>query len=379
MDITADASSFELALFRKAASAHRPIYGNLELLPLCNMNCDMCFVRLSPEEMKRQGRLRTLEEWKSVVKEIAQEGVLFLQLTGGEPLLYPDFKELYSFIRSQGIIVTINTNGTLIDEEWADFFAKYPPRRLNITLYGKDNETYERLCHLPHGFDKAIRGIKLLRERNVDVKLNDSLAKENFHDLKALFQIADELKVPMEPASYMFPATRERSRDYQYQSRVTPKEAAHAQMIVAAHGKTPEEFKLYAQSVLDRVEQTPEGPLEPCGVTCNAGQCAFIVNWMGHLQPCIILRDPWVPVFEIGFKKGWEEIVEKTREIQVCAECNACKLRNFCSRCAAANFCETGNMHTKPTYLCEMAEEYYRLMKEVATSEVTSETISEGE
>ena len=120
MDITADASSFELALFRKAASAHRPIYGNLELLPLCNMNCDMCFVRLSPEEMKRQGRLRTLEEWKSVVKEIAQEGVLFLQLTGGEPLLYPDFKELYSFIRSQGIIVTINTNGTLIDEEWAD-------------------------------------------------------------------------------------------------------------------------------------------------------------------------------------------------------------------------------------------------------------------
>ena len=141
MDITSDATSLEKALFLKASNAERPIYGNLELLPLCNMNCDMCFVRLSPEEMKQQGRLRTLEEWKQVVREIAQEGVLFLQLTGGEPLLYPDFKELYSFIRSQGIIVTINTNGTLIDEDWADFFAQFPPRRINITLYGKDNET----------------------------------------------------------------------------------------------------------------------------------------------------------------------------------------------------------------------------------------------
>ena len=216
MDITSDATSLEKALFLKASKAERPIYGNLELLPLCNMNCDMCFVRLSPEEMKQQGRLRTLDEWKQVVREIAQEGVLFLQLTGGEPLLYPDFKELYSFIRSQGIIVTINTNGTLIDEDWADFFAQFPPRRINITLYGKDNETYERLCHLPHGFDKTIRGIKLLRERKVDVKLNGSLAKENFKDTDELFRIADELGVPMTPAAYMFPATRERKRDYLY-------------------------------------------------------------------------------------------------------------------------------------------------------------------
>ena len=373
MDITSDATSLEKALFLKASNAERPIYGNLELLPLCNMNCDMCFVRLSPEEMKQQGRLRTLEEWKQVVLEIAQEGVLFLQLTGGEPLLYPDFKELYSFIRSQGIIVTINTNGTLIDEDWADFFAQFPPRRINITLYGKDNETYERLCHLPHGFDKAIRGIKLLRERKVDVKLNGSLAKENFKDTDELFRIADELGVPMTPAAYMFPATRERKRDYLYESRVTPKEAAQASMTIVAHGKTAEEMRAYAQMKLAMVEQTEEGKLEPGGMTCHAGKCAFIVNWQGHLQPCIIMKEPWVPVFEIGFKKGWEQIVEKTKELQLCAECNACKLRHLCGKCVAANYYETGNFHTKPSYLCEMTEELLRLLKTAAQEPATSE------
>lgn len=374
MDITSDATSLEKALFLKAADAERPIYGNLELLPLCNMNCDMCFVRLSPEEMKQQGRLRTLEEWKQVVREIAQEGVLFLQLTGGEPLLYPDFKELYSFIRSQGIIVTINTNGTLIDEDWADFFAQFPPRRINITLYGKDNETYERLCHLPHGFDKAIRGIKLLRERKVDVKLNGSLAKENFKDTDELFRIADELGVPMTPAAYMFPATRERKKDYLYESRVTPKEAAQGTMAIVAHGKTAEEMRTYAQMKLAMVEQTEEGKLEPGGMTCHAGKCAFIVNWQGHLQPCIIMKEPWVPVFEIGFKKGWKQIVEKTKELQLCAECNACKLRHLCGKCVAANYYETGNFHTKPSYLCEMTEELLRLLKSVVEKPITSET-----
>ena len=76
-------------------------------------------------------------------------------LTGGEPLLFPGFKELYIELQKMGMILTINTNGTLIDEEWADFFQKYKPRRMNITLYGADDQAYEQLCHYPGGFQKT--------------------------------------------------------------------------------------------------------------------------------------------------------------------------------------------------------------------------------
>ena len=64
-----------------------------------------------------------------------------------------------------GMILTINTNGTLLGESWADFFAEYRPRRINITLYGADAASYNRLCHYPQGFDQTVRAIRLLRER----------------------------------------------------------------------------------------------------------------------------------------------------------------------------------------------------------------------
>ena len=156
------ASTMERMMMQRAKKTRTPINGSLELLPLCNMNCDMCYVRLSKEEMEAQGRLRTLQEWLEIAGQMQKSGVLFLLLTGGEPLLYPDFKELYLKLQDMGMILTINTNGTLIDEEMAAFFGKNKPRRINITLYGSDEKAYRNLCHYPGGFAKVIMGIRLL-------------------------------------------------------------------------------------------------------------------------------------------------------------------------------------------------------------------------
>ena len=76
-------SSMELAMMRKAAAMRRPIHGSLELTPLCNMNCDMCYIRLSPTEMAARGKLRTVNEWIALSEQMQRSGVLFLLLTGG--------------------------------------------------------------------------------------------------------------------------------------------------------------------------------------------------------------------------------------------------------------------------------------------------------
>ena len=158
------ATTVERMILDQAKRTRTPANGSIELLPLCNMNCDMCYVRLSREEMERQGRLRTADEWLEIGRQMKEAGVLFLLLTGGEPFLYPDFRRLYLGLREMGMILTINTNGTLIDEELAEFFGKHKPRRVNITLYGTDEETYADLCHYPGGFEKTLQGIRLLRE-----------------------------------------------------------------------------------------------------------------------------------------------------------------------------------------------------------------------
>ena len=119
-----ETNTIEKAMLCRASAAQRPITGTLELLPICNMNCDMCYIRLSRTEMEKKGRMRTADEWISMGEEMERAGVLFLLLTGGEPLLFPDFRRLYLSLRERGIILTVNTNGTLIDADWAAFFRR---------------------------------------------------------------------------------------------------------------------------------------------------------------------------------------------------------------------------------------------------------------
>ena len=222
------ATTVERMLLNQAKRTRTPANGSIELLPLCNMNCDMCYVRLSREEMEAKGRLRTADEWLEIGRQMKDAGVLFLLLTGGEPFLYPDFRRLYLELRKMGMIITINTNGTLIDEDLAEFFGKYKPRRVNITLYGTDEETYANLCHYPGGYEKTLRGIWLLREQGVDVKVGGSLARANRDDLDKLLDIGEELEIPVRVDTYMMPATRERDLPYNMQSRLNPEEAARA-------------------------------------------------------------------------------------------------------------------------------------------------------
>ena len=106
-------STIEKRMISHAAVSQRPVNGSIELLPLCNMSCDMCYVRLDRAQMERVGRLRTADEWICLAREMEKAGVLFLLLTGGEPLLFPDFQKLYLELKRIGMILTINTNGTL--------------------------------------------------------------------------------------------------------------------------------------------------------------------------------------------------------------------------------------------------------------------------
>ncbi len=118
MNILDGASSSEQALINMSASKKIPVNGSIEVSPLFNMNCDMCYVRLSKQAMESKGRLRTADEWLQIAGQMKKAGTLFMLLTGGEPLLYPDFRKLYLGLKKLGMIITINTNGTLIDEEW---------------------------------------------------------------------------------------------------------------------------------------------------------------------------------------------------------------------------------------------------------------------
>lgn len=360
MDPIQEANSLERKLIAKARMNHIPINGSIELLPLCNMNCDMCYVRLSKKELEIRGRLRTWQEWLEIGKQMKDAGTIFLLLTGGEPLLFPDFKKLYLGLRKLGMALTINTNATLLDKEWAVFFGKHKPRRINITLYGANDASYETLCHYPGGFEKTITAIKLLLENNVDIKLSSSLAKNNQNDMEQIIEIGEKLGVPVRVDTYMMPARRERFLPYNEQSRVNPKTAAQKRVKILKKEMGPALFAQFVQRKLFEVEHIvpEEGPGK---VRCLAGSCSFTINWQGKLRPCVVLDLPSVSVFDHGFSYAWEKVRSIVAEIVTSPECNHCKLRPICRTCFASALLEEGSYEATPKYMCEYAKESLRL------------------
>ena len=358
------ATTVERMLLDQARRTHTPANGSIELLPLCNMNCDMCYVRLSREEMERQGKLRTADEWLEIGRQMKEAGVLFLLLTGGEPFLYPDFRRLYLELRKMGMIITINTNGTLIDEDLAVFLGKYKPRRVNITLYGTDEETYASLCHYPGGYEKTLRGIRLLREHGVDVKVGGSLTRANRADLDKLLDVEKELGIPVRVDTYMMPATRERSLPYNMQSRLDPEEAARARIHALKREMGPELFPQYVQQSVYRADHPEPVESVPGHMSCMAGQCSFTINWQGEMRPCVILSEPAVSVFDVGFEAAWKYIVEETHKILLNAKCTSCHMRHLCRTCAASALLETGSYSGVPDYMCRYAEESLIILRE---------------
>lgn len=377
MEPLEDAATVERMLLDQARRTRTPANGSIELLPLCNMNCDMCYVRLSREEMEAKGRLRTADEWLEIGRQMKDAGVLFLLLTGGEPFLYPDFRRLYLELRKMGMIITINTNGTLIDEDLAAFFGKYKPRRVNITLYGTDEETYANLCHYPGGYEKTLRGIWLLREQGVDVKVGESLALANRDDLDKLLDIGEELDIPVRVDTYMMPATRERDLPYNMQSRLNPEEAARARIRALKREMGPELFPQYVRQSVERADHPEPAEAKPGHMSCMAGQCSFTINWQGEMRPCVILTEPAISVFEVGFEAAWKYIVEETRKILLNEKCSTCHMRHLCRTCAASALLETGSYDGVPDYMCRYAGESLRILREEWEKIQHGQTISD--
>lgn len=362
MEPMEDASTIERSLMISSKEKRIPINGSIELLPLCNMNCDMCYVRLTVEEMNKLGRLRTVEEWLEIGRQMQKAGVLFLLLTGGEPLLYPGFKDIYLGLKKLGMIITINTNGTLMDEEWAEFFGENKPRRINITLYGSNEKVYNDLCHYPQGFHKVITAVKLLKGWNIDVKIAASATKANKEDVEKIIEIGNELDVPVRWDTYMMPAIRERNKPYNEQSRLDPVTAANIRVRSLKLEMGEELFKEYVcKNIFMADNMICEN--KPGHMSCYAGKCSFTINWQGYMRPCVVMSEPSISVFEHGFDYAWQYIVNKIDNILLSSKCNACTKKAICRTCGASALLETGDYQGTPKYMCDYTDETLRLLR----------------
>lgn len=341
-----------------------PISGTFELTPRCNFHCRMCYVHLTAEEQRSRGAELSAERWLALAEEAKRAGTVFLLLTGGEPLVRPDFPEIYREIQKMGFILSLNTNGYYLQGELRELLRSAPPSRVNISLYGADNATYERLCGVP-AYDRVSENIRALRAAGIDVRVTMLLTPENCGELSRVLDEAKAVGAHAVAASYLFPPLRAHPERVGENFRLSPEEAARFSVAFNRRAMPPEAFARHAETLLTGTAVEREGddcgPTEGEGLGCRAGTTSFWLSWDGKLLPCGQMTEPAVECHSLA--AAWDELRGRVARLRLPPECTGCAVRNACQVCAAKCLCETGHIDGKPDYVCRMGRAYLAALR----------------
>lgn len=342
-----------------------PISGNFELTARCNFNCPMCYVHMTEDQVKAAGSELTAAQWLNIAKAARDRGMIFALLTGGEPLVRKDFFEIYKGMKELGLVISINSNGSMLRGEILHKFLEDPPFRFNISLYGGSNETYRNMCGIG-AYERVKENIRALRKAGVEVSLNLSITPYNCHDLKQIYEDAVELDVNVKASSYMYPPVRINGEEYGCGNRLSASEAAKYSVDWDMLRFTEEEFALRARNMAKLVCEEHGGcPVEEGeGVRCRAGATSFWMTWDGKMMPCGMMTTPVAYPLEVGFDAAWDQIKLATAQIRTPAECVSCEYRDLCANCAAVCLTESGRFDGVPAYICEKTRETVRITAE---------------
>ena len=231
-------------LHARAGRRGVPLAGNFELTARCNFGCKMCYVHQNQDPCREL----TAQEWIELGRQARDRGMLFLLLTGGEPMLRPDFPYIYRSLREMGLMVSINTNASLLTQEILELFRNYPPTRVNISLYGGNNETYRNLCGVA-AYDTVTRNILQLKQLGLSVKINCAVTPYNACDIEAIHRFAIDNRLQIQATTYMYPPVRINGCQYgQAPARFTWEEAAEYMLKCREQLMTPEQLAGFQQA-----------------------------------------------------------------------------------------------------------------------------------
>ncbi|MCD7807970.1 MAG: radical SAM protein [Erysipelotrichaceae bacterium] len=363
-------------LWKKAGQKGIPIIGVFELLPTCNLSCKMCYVRKSMSEVKQMGGLLNKEQWLELAQQCCDLGMLYPLITGGEPFLHPEFREIMAGMLDMGMQVSVNSNGTLIDKETCEWLSKHKPVRINITLYGASEETYQALCGNGEAYKKVCNAVYWLKAYHIPVKFNTSLTPYNVNDLEKMMAFAKKVESPIQVASYMFPPVRRDATLIGQNERLSPKEAAMARVKADYLQSEPDWFLGQTRRYMNFIplNQLPSvSEYEGMRMQCRAGYSSLWLDWQGNISNCGMYASVTHPIEGAQLSGLWNELRQETFDVRYKSCCTKCPNQWLCHSCIAMIYSECGSDGGTPHYICEMQEYSAKYYKEYAQKYYSNE------
>lgn len=323
-----------------------PLSGGIELMSKCNLQCVHCY-----EESCRWKDNLTTSQIKQIVDQLVEMGTLSLFLTGGEAMLRNDFDDIYRYIREQGILVTILTNGTTITEEKIALFKEYPPLLLDISIYGASEETYQQVCRVKGAFDRFMKGLSLLKNNSIPFTLKTVLMRENKHDLDAMRKIADSFDVGFKYFTNI--RAMNDGNDNPISHMLTIEE------IMAIEKEDPMLRHYYNNLDSYQVKHLPSRKNKKYCYLCNIAHNGFFIANDGIMYGCVRERLHGYDLTKGSFKEGWEThfvntYINKITESE--SKCWNCENIKYCEYCPAQFELDTGDPLVPPNSFCELAK-----------------------
>lgn len=349
----------EFPLWEKMKRHKAPIGFDLELTARCNLECRHCYINVPAGDRAARRKELTAAEIERIGGEAAALGAVWCLLTGGEPLLRKDFFDIYLALRKKGLLLSVYTNGTLIGRDHIDLFRRYPPRDIEMTVYGVTRETYERVTRVAGSFEGFTRGLALLQEGGVKVRLKAMALRSNLPELPAIAEFcrkATKDYFRFDPFLH-FRLDRDAPRNEDIEAeRLSPAE------VVAIERGDAERFR----ALKDNCDKILLGVSADTDCRhlfrCGAGLRNFVVGPDGFFKLCSSLVHPEF-VFDLrrgSLATAWERFVPRVlaRETDsrgFLAKCAKCRIVNLCLWCPANAYLEAGELDAPIDKFCQTA------------------------
>lgn len=337
---------------------------DIELTERCDNDCIHCCINLPAGDVSARAREMSTDQVRGILDQAADLGCLQVRLTGGEPLLRPDFEDIYLHARRSGMKVLVFTNARRITAHLADLWRRIPPLvAMEVTAYGMHRESYEAVTRVSGSFAQFRRGVGLLLDREIPFVVKSALLPPNRHEIDEFETWARSLPgMETGPGYSMFFDLRNRRDDETKNDlirslRVSPEEGVA--VLSRNEAKYRKEMAEFAAKFM--------GPSGDLLFTCGAGHSVSIDAY-GRAQPCMGLRAPelTVDVLESSLTDALERF-EALRDLRATnpeylRRCAVCSLKGLCEQCPAKSWTEHGVLDTPVEYLCQVAHAQARFL-----------------
>jgi radical SAM protein with 4Fe4S-binding SPASM domain len=270
-----------------------------------------------------------------IIDKLYEAGVLWLCLTGGEPLARPDFLKIYRYAKKKGFIITILTSLFSLNPNIVNALKEDPPFSIVVTLKAGTKITYEKITQRGGSFEKVMTNLDKTLKEKLPLKIRVKVIKENIQEVDKIKRLVESKGLKLELSATIIPRLNKDPTPCQYRPSV--EDFRNLDLLEEYCGQ----------------EKVPYGRLFMCG----AGNYDWPVDPHGRLFLCTNVRQPSYDLLNGNLREGMLFLSRyaKSRKFSTDSKCKYCAIRYLCYWCPGRAALEMGNEDEPIPYFCELA------------------------